>query len=193
MPLNPQSILEMLSRGASPEQQAMVQQMIQAQFNPAAQQLQQQGQRTSATLSGSAAARGLGKSSIGLGQQGRLGQALTQSLGGLQSGLQAQGLHQLLQMPFQQAGIASGLFGTQEQSRIAQMQMDLQRELANQSQGGSGLGSLFGSLAGSFIPGFGTALGGLAGGGIESLFRGGGGGGSGAPGTQQSDYTSLNV
>lgn len=164
--------LQQLFQGPSQQQTDLVNQMIQAQFQPAAQQLQQQAQRLSGTLSGSAAARGLGQSSIGLGQQGLLGQNLMQQLGALQSGLSAQGLQQLLQMPMQQSGLLANLYGGLRGARLshdadvtaARIRADAQRG------GGGGLGQLAGMAAGSVFGPVGTAAGGYLAG---QLFGGG--------------------
>lgn len=135
---SPQQILGIAQQGPTEQERRMVAQIQDLLFQQGAQGIQDQAGKLSATLSGSAAARGLGKSSIGLGQQGLLGQQVTRSLGNLQTGLQAGGLQQLLQLPQQRAGLAAQLFGAETGLRGQQFAANQQR--------GSGLFSVLGSL-----------------------------------------------
>jgi hypothetical protein len=130
--------------------------LVQNRFTQGSELLQRQASRLSAGLSGSAAARGLASSSIGLGQQGLLGQRFMSELGSLQSNLQAQGMQTLQQLPFQRAQVYSPFVSQQAgfQYDYAQreidrtMQRDEQRR-QERAQSGFGFNKLVGAAAGA--------------------------------------------
>jgi hypothetical protein len=155
-----QDTLTQLALGgvASPEQQAIINQLQEQQFQLGAQDLQEQAKQLSSMLSGSAAARGLGRSSIGGGQQTVLGQALLKQLGQLRGGLSVGGLQQMLQLPFQSVGALMPLL-------LSQMDIGArarEAERARAAQGGGWLGNLLGTVGGMFFdPTGGVLTGGL--------------------------------
>jgi hypothetical protein len=150
---------ELLQGGPTQQQMGNIQALQQALFQQGAGQLQEQAQMLSKTLGSSAAARGLGQSSIGLGQQGLLGQQVLRQLGQLQQGLSAQGFQAALQLPFQTTAALDPLLGRREGRRLRQLELPYEKDIARIRAGGGGFG--FGELAGA---GVGSLLGGPFGG-----------------------------
>lgn len=177
-----EAAFSLINQGPTDQQSALLQQIVDQRFQSGANALQRQGERLSSMLSGSAASRGLAKSSIGLGQQGLLGQSLLEQLQNLRGGLESQAAAQAFEIPYRNVAAATNLLNSQTTSRRSYQQLQEERRQFDASQGGGGLGAIAGAVAGSIIPGVGTALGGLAGGAIENAFgRSGGGGGGFTP------------
>jgi len=175
-----EAAFNLINSGPTDQQSALLQQIVDQRFQSGANALQRQGERLSAMLSGSAASRGLAKSSIGLGQQGLLGQSLLEQLQNLRGGLESQAAQQAFNIPFQNVAAASGLLNTQLNSRRSLQRLHEERRQFDQGQGG-GFG--FGDIAGAAFGAVAGPVAGAAAQGVTNLFGGGGGSRRAAPGT----------
>lgn len=144
----------------NPQDQALIDQILQNRFRQSSQLLQEQFDMLSGALGSSAAARGVARGGIGLAQQvNDVFNPAARELANLQLGLQTAGLQQQLQLPFQRTQLALGLYGQQSQNYFDQRQLALQRR---QQRGGflSGIGSVIGTGLGALAGGpFGGAFG----------------------------------
>lgn len=144
----------------NPQDQALIDQILQNRFRQSSQLLQEQFDTLSGSLASSAAARGVARGGIGLARQvNDVFNPAARELGNLQLGLQTAGLQQQLQLPFQRAQLAQGLYGQQSQNFFDQQQLNLQRQQQHSGFLG-GIGSVIGTGLGGLAAGpFGGAFG----------------------------------
>lgn len=162
------NIMAQLGQGATQQQQQMVQQIGNDLFSQGANQIQEQAQRLMSGVSSSAASRGLIGSSIGLGGATAVGRRGIDRLAQLRAGINSQSMQQLLQLPFQTAGmgmqglgILGGLQGQHLSAEAAAAAAERgQRSNALWGAIGGGLGSLFGPIGTAIGSSVGNQIGG---------------------------------
>lgn len=150
-----QRILDQFLAGPSQQQRQMTSQLTNQLFNQGAEQIQEQANRLISSVGGSAAARGLGQSSIGLGGATAIGRRSIDQLARLRGGLNANALQSLMNQNMQAAQL-----GMQGQGQLAsllgqQFSGQNQQYAAEQQARGQQQAGLFGAL--------GTGLGALLG------------------------------
>ena len=139
-------ILAQLDPGASPEQRELIAQITEQLGSQGADQLNEISQRQMANVSANAASRGLGASSIGMGGITAIGRRTTDAMARLRAGLNTQAMQQLLQLPFQRAGVAANLFGSQTGLAGQELNAEAQVKAARQRAKGDIFGNMFSIL-----------------------------------------------
>ena len=146
-------VLEQLNSGPTDEQSALLQEIVDKRFASGASAIQRHSERLSTMLSGSAAARGLGKSSVGLGRQALLGESVIEQLAGLRGNLEAGAAQQAFNIPFQNAQVhLAAQQGVTQNNQFVQSQYQNQQQFDASQSGGFDLSSVvgagFGAVAG---------------------------------------------